>query len=106
VDQDPLGVQGRVMLDRGYGLQVWAKPLADGALAVAILNQQADSTNAYVRWADVGLPPGPAQVRDLWAHQDLGTHEDTGAYVERLQTRVPPHGVVMLRITPIVAGDG
>jgi alpha-galactosidase len=99
VDQDPLGIQGRVMLDRGYGVQVWAKPLADGALAVAILNQKADSADAYVRWADIGLPPGPAQVRDLWTHQDLGVHHDNGAYEERLQAVVPPQGVVMLRIT-------
>jgi alpha-galactosidase len=101
VDQDPLGVQGRVMLDRGYGIQVWAKPLADGAVAVAILNQRADSMDAYVRWNDVGLPLGPARVRDLWAHEDLPVHTDNGAYDERLQTRVPPHGVVMLRVTPV-----
>lgn len=100
VDQDPLGIQGRVTLDQGFGLQIWAKPLEDGAMAVTILNQSADSANASLRWADVGLPPGPAQVRDLWAHQDLGVHEDTGAYAERLQTVVPPHGVVMLKISP------
>jgi len=106
VDQDPLGVQGQAMLDRGYGIQVWAKPLAGGSLAVAILNQRADSMDAYVRWDDVGLPPGRAQVRDLWTHQDLGIHEDTGAYADRLQTVVPPHGVVMLRITPVGTGEG
>jgi len=105
VDQDPLGVQGRVVLDRGYGLQVWAKPLADDGVAVALFNQQADSLDAYVRWADVGLEPGPAQVLDLWAHADLGIHTDTGAFADRLQARVAPHGVVMLRITPISAGE-
>ena len=100
VDQDPLGVQGRVTLDRGYGLQLWSKPLADGSVAVAVFNQRADSLNADVRWADVGLSPGPAAVRDLWAHQDLGIHEDTGAFETRFRTRVAPHGVVMLRLTP------
>ena len=100
VDQDPLGVQGRVVLDRGYGLQLWTKPLADGATAVTLFNQRADTLGGYVRWEDVGLEPGPAQVRDLWAHEDLGVHEDTGAYADRLNVRVPPHGVVMLRITP------
>ena len=35
----------------------------------------------------------------------LGIHEDTGAYADRLNVRVPPHGVVMLRITPAGAGE-
>jgi len=100
VDQDPLGVQGRVSLDRGYGLQVWTKPLSDGGRAVAVLNRRADSLGAYVRWADIGLEPGAATVRDLWAHADLGVHVDSGAYADRLEVTVPPHGVVMLRITP------
>jgi alpha-galactosidase len=100
VNQDPLGVQGRVVLDRGYGLQVWAKPLADGAVAVTLFNQRHEAYEGYVRWADVGLAPGPARVRDLWTHADLGVHEDTGAYDRRFRARVPPHGVVVLRITP------
>ncbi|MCG6956306.1 MAG: glycoside hydrolase family 27 protein [Gemmatimonadetes bacterium] len=100
VDQDSLGIQGRVVLDRGYGVQVWAKPLADGGAAVTVFNQRADSARAYVRWADVGLENGPATVRDLWAHQDLGVHDDTGVFADRLRVRVPGHGVVMLRITP------
>lgn len=105
VDQDPLGVQGRVVLDRGYGLQVWAKALAGGAVAVTLFNERSNVTEGWIRWEDVGLPPGPATVRDLWAHRDLGAHTDTGAYADRFTTAVPPHGVVMLRITPVSRGD-
>lgn len=101
VDQDSLGVQGRVVLDRGYGIQVWAKPLADGAVAVLLFNQRAEATEGWIRWEDVGLRPGPATVRDLWAHQDLGVHTDTGSFADRFTADVPPHGVVMLRITPV-----
>jgi alpha-galactosidase len=104
VDQDPLGIQGRVGLDQGYRLQVWAKPLADGAVALTLFNQRADTLDGYVRWDDVGLEPGPATVRDLWAQADLGVHTDTGAYDTRFQARVPPHAVVMLRIAPVGAG--
>lgn len=100
VDQDPLGIQGRVVLDRGYGIQLWAKPLEGGAVAVTILNQRPDSMDAYIRWDDVGLQPGPASVRDLWAHRDLGVHIDMGPYAERFTTRVPPHGVRIFRLTP------
>jgi hypothetical protein len=58
-----------------------------------------------VRWAQIGLPPGPAKVRDLWAHQDLGVHTDTGKhYDERFKVKVPSHGVVMVRIWPVEPG--
>lgn len=101
VDQDPLGVQGRVVLDRGYGIQVWAKPLSDGSVAVAVFNRRDESMDAYVRWTDVGLEPGPASLRDLWLHEELGTHTDSGSYEDRYTTHVPSHGVVLLKISPI-----
>ena len=101
VDQDPLGVQGRVVIERGYGGQVWMKPLSDGSKAVAFVNYSDRELAQYVRWAQIGLPPGPARVRDLWAHADMGTHTDTGKhYDERFEVKVPSHGVVLVRIWP------
>jgi len=100
VDQDPLGVQGRVVLDRGYGVQVWAKPLTDGAVAVALFNQREEEMEGSVSWYEIGLEPGPATVRDLWAHEESGVHVDDGSYATRLRRKVPGHGVVMLRVTP------
>jgi alpha-galactosidase len=101
IDQDPLGAQGRVVIERGYGGQVWMKPLADGSKAVAFVNYSKGELDQYVRWAQIGLPPGPAKVRDLWAHQDLGVHTDTGKnYDERFKVKVPSHGVVLVRIWP------
>lgn len=102
VDQDPLGVQGRKVLDRGYGAQVWAKPLADGSKAVAVLNLTEREADLYVRWADIGLPSGAATVRDLWTHTDLPVHTDTGkSDGERLKVKVPAHGVAMLRVKAV-----
>lgn len=101
VDQDPLGVQGRVVIERGYGGQVWMKPLADGSKAVAFVNYTPRELSQYVRWSQIGLPPGPASVRDLWAHEDLGLHTDTGKnFGERFEVKVPAHGVVLVRIRP------
>jgi len=101
VNQDPLGAQGRVVMDRGYGGQVWVKELADGSRAVALLNLRSDTLELYVRWKDIGLPNGAAQVRDLWAHRDLGVHDDAGLHYDtRFRSRVAPHAVVMLRVTP------
>jgi alpha-galactosidase len=104
VDQDPLGAQGRVVIERGYGGQVWMKPLADGSKAVAFVNYSERELAQYVRWSQIGLPPGPALVRDLWAHADLGVHVDTDKHFnERFEVRIPPHGVVLVRIRPVPA---
>jgi alpha-galactosidase len=101
VDQDPLGVQGRIVVERGYGGQVWMKPLADGSKAVAFVNYTKGELSQYVRWSQIGLPPGPAKVRDLWAHADLGVHTDLGkTFDERFEVKVPSHGVVLVRIWP------
>ncbi len=101
VDQDPLGVQGRVVIERGYGGQVWMKPLADGSKAVAFVNTTDRELAQYVRWSQIGIPAGPAKVRDLWAHEDKGVHTDTGSkYDERFEVKIPAHGVVMVRISP------
>jgi len=101
IDQDPLGVQGRIIIDRGYGGQVWLKPLADGSKAVAFLNLSGGELALNVRWSQIDVPAGPARVRDLWAHQDLGVHTDTGKHFdERFEVKVPAHGVVLVRVQP------
>jgi alpha-galactosidase len=46
-----------------------------------------------VEWPTVGLRAGPATVRDLWAHRDVGS------FSGRYAATVPAHGVVMVRIT-------
>ncbi len=78
VDQDPLGIQGRLVASPGEGLQVWSKTLSGkNTRAVALFNRN-DSGSApiTVQWSDLGLPAGPATVRDLWSHTDLGTFND------------------------------
>jgi len=94
IDQDPLGREGR-RVKRGDGLEVWAKELADGGRAVALLNRTAAEAKITASWTDIGYPEHvPAKVRDLWAKKDLG--EKTGSF----SAPVPSHGVVMVRIEP------
>ena len=94
IDQDPLGREGR-RVKRADGLEVWAKQLADGGRAVALLNRTGAEASITVSWTDLGYPDHvPAKVRDLWAHKDLG--EKSGSF----SAPVPSHGVVMLRIEP------
>jgi len=94
IDQDPLGRQGR-RVKRSEGLEVWARQLADGGRAVALLNRTSAEAEITVTWPDIGYPEHlPAKVRDLWARRDLG--EKTGGFA----ASVPSHGVVMVRVEP------
>jgi alpha-galactosidase len=97
VDQDSLGVQGWLVAQPAPDLQVWMKPLRGGARAVALVNRTEAPAEIAVEWSAIGLRPGPAAIRDLWAHRDLGRK------VGRFAAQVPSHGVVMVRVTGAVA---
>lgn len=97
VDQDALGAQGILVWADGADLQVWSKPLRDGGRAVALLNR-ADTAAKITAWfRRTGVRTDSARVRDLWAHQDVGTFR--GQYADT----VPAHGVRMLRVSPVVS---
>jgi len=94
VDQDPLGVQGR-RVKRNGEQEVWSKQLADGGRAVVLFNRGAKDAEVSVSWTDIGYPQHlAANVRDLWAHKDLG--KLSGSFA----ATVPSHGVVMVTIKP------
>jgi len=94
IDQDPLGSEGR-RVKRSEGLEVWAKELANGGRAVALLNRTGSTANITVSWPDIGYPQHiSAKIRDLWAKEDLGAK--TGSFT----ASVPSHGVVMVRVEP------
>ena len=91
VDQDPLGKEG----DRVYAegpIEVWSKPLSDGALAVGIFNRHQKALTAHVDFTKMGFT-GSVQARDLWQHKDLG------ALPSKYDVEIPAHGVLMLRVT-------
>lgn len=79
-------------------IEVWAGPLSDGSKAVLLLNRDGAASEAItVTWADLGWPATQkARVRDLWAHQDVGTFSD-----HYTNTSIGLHAVQMLKITPI-----
>jgi alpha-galactosidase len=94
VDQDPLGREGR-RVGRNGTSEVWSRELADGSRAVALLNRGTSAAEVRVSWPEIGYPERiSAQVRDLWQHKDVGSFK--GGY----SATVPPHAVVMLRVTP------
>ena len=104
VDQDRLGIQGFVWLERG-DLQVWAKPLARGALALAFVNRGRSPETVEVVWTDhvikddlnkrhFDLGKHTYRIRDLWSHKHRGTTR------KPLRTTLPAHDVMMLRLDP------
>jgi len=94
VNQDPSGIQG-VKVRGAQGREVWVKPLSrPGERAVLLFNLSFTTPlNIRVDWSDIGLAPGGAQVRDLWAHEDLGIFHDS------FSDTVQPSSGTMLKIT-------
>ncbi len=94
INQDPLGMQGR-RVKRSGEQEVWSRQLADGSRAVVLFNRGAQEKEISVSWTDLGYPPHlSANVRDLWAHKDLG--KLSGSF----SATAPSHGVVMVTIKP------
>jgi alpha-galactosidase len=90
VDQDPLGKPGRRVTKTG-DLEVWARELEDGSLAVGLFNRGEGLAAVTASWSDLGIA-GPRRVRDLWRQKDVGVRDGAfEAYVAR-------HGVVMVRL--------
>jgi alpha-galactosidase len=91
IDQDPLGKQASPV--KNGNLETWIKPLADGSVAVGVVNLGPTAAEASVKAADLRLTGKAMKARDLWAHKDV---EFTGgAYA----ATVPSHGVLLLKVT-------
>ncbi|MFK0296561.1 NEW3 domain-containing protein [Streptomyces sp. NPDC090442] len=99
VDQDKLGKQGRPVSMTG-GLDVLAKPLADGSVAVTLFNENTAPAVISTTASAIGLPAAKDYtVRDLWAHHTTETAKAISAFV-------PGHGTVMYRVAPAHGLDG
>ncbi|MEO8906899.1 MAG: hypothetical protein ABI310_02370, partial [Microbacteriaceae bacterium] len=92
VDQDPLGVQGRLLTSTG-GLFVFAKPLADGDVAVALFNSTDTSVRMSTSAAAVGIPSSRSSVTltDLWSKR-------VAASAGAISAVVPGHATVLYRV--------
>jgi hypothetical protein len=108
INQDPLGIQGRIVRRNGK-VEIWAgKRLFDGSQAVLVFNQGAASADVKVAWSDIGLAESePLYVRNLWTHQTSGPHRGG------ISARVAPNDVALLRasktnsfpVPPIIVAD-
>ena len=96
IDQDSLGRQATrawASTDSAASrTEIWTRPLANGAYAVAAFNRGASDAPVDIDFAKLGIDVRGARVRDLWGHREVtadGTH---------YAATVPSHGVVMLRV--------
>ena len=73
----------------------WVGQLPDGSWAVALFNRADPATPQAksIDFADIFGVDGPADVRDLWAHKDLGS-------MTSYQASLGPHSTVLLRVVP------
>ena len=78
INQDSLGVQGHRISDKN-GKQVWTKPLKNGDIAVALLNNN-NSTQTV-----------ECNFKDIWKKKDLGP-------VSSVSIELPAHGSALLRL--------
>ncbi len=93
LDQDSLGRQGFRAARNGQA-EVWKKPLAEGGLGLGLFNRDDKRQTVRAHWSDLEIE-GNWELRDLWAHADLGMFD------HEFSVEVPAHGCVVLRMTPV-----
>jgi glucan 1,6-alpha-isomaltosidase len=98
------GLVGKPVFNNSHGFEYdpssrdperWIGQLPDGSWAVALFNRQ-DGSGTVTKSIDFAAVLGltrPAAVRDLWAHQNLGSM--TG-----YQVALAPHASVLLSVVP------
>ena len=91
VDQDAEGKQGDRVTAEGP-IEVWARPLAGGVMAVGIFNRLSGVETAHVDFRKLGFADG-VHAHDLWKGADVGKLGPD------YSVQVPGHGVVFLRVT-------
>ncbi len=72
--------------------QVWYAKNCDGSYTVALFNLGTTTAAVTANWSDLGFG-GPARVRDLWSHQNLGRVRDG------FTAELAPHASRLLRVT-------
>jgi alpha-galactosidase len=92
IDQDSLGAQGTLLSQSGSG-QVWVKPLASGARAVALFNRGSSALQITTSANAIGLPGAKNyHLLNLWTNKISTTKSIITAVV-------PADAVVLYRVT-------
>jgi alpha-galactosidase len=92
IDQDSLGKQA-TRIGQDSNSETWLKPLADGGVAIGVINLSGQPGRLTIKAADLKLPHNVSKARDLWSHRDVSF--SNGSY----SAEVPSHGILMLRVS-------
>ncbi len=92
VNQDPLGKQAH-RISKDENVEVWAKKMEDGTVAVGLFNRGEFANAVKVNWSQLGLN-GTQTVRDLWRQKDVGN------FSESYTASVARHGAMLIRLRP------
>ena len=92
IDQDPLGRQASRVAGADSTREVWMRPLASGAHAVAAFNRGEEAVPMTIDFGALGIETRGATVRDLWTHRNIPLTGTTYTEV------VPSHGVLLVRV--------
>ncbi|EFJ32724.1 hypothetical protein SELMODRAFT_86208 [Selaginella moellendorffii] len=98
INQDSMGVQGKRVSRKGAleARLVWGGPLSQGKFVALLLNQGDSTAKIRAYWEQIGAKPGSSvQVRDVWAHKDLGVFSQ--GYIEEA---VDAHAIKMYVVVP------
>ena len=72
--------------------EIFEKELADGNKAIGLFNLQDNEAQITLDWNVANLE-GPQMFRDVWRQKNIGTYENSFSAI------VPPHGVILLKVT-------
>ena len=93
VDQDPMGVQGRLAQKAG-DIEYYGRPLNNSDMALVVVNRANATASLKLPWAEMHVAAG-TKVRDLWKHEDFKAAPD--------QTfTIPAHGSLMFRMAAAI----
>lgn len=97
VNQDALGKQATQIRNQGNGI-IYAKTLEDGSVAVGLFNCGDSEQTLGLSWGPwgtlVSADSATRIIRDLWRQKDIGV------FSGKFETKVPAHGVVLIKLRP------
>ncbi len=91
INQDPLGICAEA-IELDAKRYVLVKPLANGDLAVGLMNRGWQPARVRADWSALGID-------GLWRARDLWRWEDLGQFVDALEMEVPQRFVQVLRLS-------
>jgi alpha-galactosidase len=103
IDQDALGIQGFSYSIKD-STETWLKPLKNGDWAVGLLNRSLSPREVSVDWKQMVITDTVShasmdgavhtyQVRDIWMKKNTGTTASV------FKTVIPPHDIILLRLS-------